>query len=200
MSVPIEVCGSNLGVLWGDDPRSVVFRMARYQFVAKMLAGMNTVLEVGAGCGTLARLVEQTVGRVVRTDREPQADGVWPWDPAARCTGLITVTAPYDAAYALDVLEHVPAAEEDAFLAGIAAVLRPEGTLVIGMPSLESQAYASANSRAGHVNCKTEAGLRETLRRHFRCVYLFGMNDATLHAGFGPMCHYRFAVCNTVRP
>ena len=37
--------------------------------------------------------------------------------------------------------------------------------------------------------------MRTTLMQHWNHVFLFGMNDETLHTGFGPMCHYRFAVC-----
>jgi hypothetical protein len=55
--------------------------------------------------------------------------------------------------------------------------------------------HASEFSRAYHVNCKTEDGLRATLARHFRNVFMFGMNDETLHTGFGAMTHYRLAVC-----
>ena len=57
------------------------------------------------------------------------------------------------------------------------------------------QAYASALSKAGHVNCKTGPQLREALRRHWQEVFLFGMNDEVLHTGFAPMQQYRFAVC-----
>ncbi len=76
----------------------------------------------------------------------------------------------------------------------ICASLKPRGTCIIGMPSLESQVYASPHSKAGHVNCKTEPELRALMLRHFQNVYLFGMNDGVLHVGFGPMCHYRLAI------
>lgn len=59
----------------------------------------------------------------------------------------------------------------------------------------ESQAHASAQSRAGHVNCKSGEDLRRTLRQHFRNVFLFGMNDEVVHVGFAPMCHYLLALC-----
>jgi len=62
------------------------------------------------------------------------------------------------------------------------------------MPSLESQEHASPPSKAGHINCKTEPQLREFMIRHFHNVFLFGMNDETLHTGFGPMAHYRLAL------
>jgi hypothetical protein len=30
--------------------------------------------------------------------------------------------------------------------------------------------------------------------RHWKHVFIFGMNDETLHTGFGPMCHYIIAM------
>lgn len=187
--------GSNLGFLWETDPRMLGIRMARYKFVAKMLVGMmHSVLEVGAGDGSLARIVRQAVRVVVTCDKDPQAPDVVKADLT---TGWRL--GRFDAVYALDVLEHVVAEDEDAFMRNMCLALDEHGTCIIGMPSLESQAYASSVSKAGHVNCKTEEQLRELMLRHFRCVYLFGMNDETLHTGFGPMCHYRLAIATTKR-
>lgn len=185
--------GSNLGHLWQADPRMIGIRMARYKFVAKMLARAERVLEVGAGDGHLAQIVRVAVGQLVCSDLEPQGEGVLRYDLVAAPPPML-----FDAAYALDVLEHVAESDEDAFLGNLCLALPPHGTVVIGTPSLESQPYACDISRRGHVNCKTEEGLRDTLRRHFRNVYLFGMNDETLHTGYGPMCHYRLAVCTGV--
>lgn len=186
--------GSNLGHLWETDPRMVGIRHARYKFVAKMLAGCERVLEVGAGDGSLAQIVRQTVRRVVCCDLDPQGPDVLRLDLVHEMPQGI-----FDAAYALDVLEHVAPADEDAFLGNLVLAVPPSGTVILGTPSLESQAYACDISRRGHVNCKTEDELRDTLRRHFRNVYLFGMNDETLHTGYGPMCHYRLALCAGVR-
>lgn len=186
--------GSNLDALWETDPRMLGIRMARYKFVAKMLAGAGAVLEVGAGDGRLAQIVRPGVLALVCCDKDPQGPGVIQDDlTIARLRGE------FDAIYALDVLEHVSVVEEHAFMRNLAASLTPHGTCIIGMPSAESQAYASPVSKAGHVNCKTEAGLRTLLRRHFHNVYLFGMNDEVVHTGFGPMCHYRLAICTSKR-
>lgn len=196
--------GSNLGILWEQDPRLIGIRMARYKFVAKMLARMNRVLEVGAGDGTLARIVQQAVGHVDCIDKDPQAPHIIRADfttSSVFCCwpGFLPGVSPrrYDAIYALDVLEHVAPADEDAFMRNICESLEPFGTCIIGMPSAESQVHASAISKAGHVNCKTQDELRRLMRRYFQCVYLFGMNDEVVHTGFGPMCHYRLAVANT---
>jgi len=178
------------------DPQHAAFWFSRYKFVSRILAGHPRVLEVGAGNGFPGAMVRQTVGLLVQTDIWPRkGNSIERWNP---------VEGPYrkgkfTGAYALDVLEHIEARDEDAFLENIGACLEPHGTLIIGMPSLESQAYASKESRQEHRNCKTEQGLRELMQRHFSCVYLFGMNDEVLHTGFHAFCHYRIALANHFR-
>ena len=63
-----------------------------------------------------------------------------------------------------------------------------------GSPSLESQAYASAGSKAGHVNCKSGSELKELFLKFFHNVFLFSMNDEVVHTGFYKMAHYLFAI------
>ena len=91
-------------------------------------------------------------------------------------------------------LEPLIATDEDAAMRRVVDALEPHGAVIIGMPSLESQSHASAPSKAGHINCKTEAQLREFMARHFANVFIFGMNDELVHTGFGPMAHYRLAL------
>ena len=62
--------------------------------------------------------------------------------------------------------------------------------LIIGTPSLESQAYASPPSKAGHINCKSGDELKALLSSYFHNVFLFSMNDEVVHTGFcsdGPL-------------
>ena len=61
--------------------------------------------------------------------------------------------------------------------------LTDDGVLVIGMPSLQSQQYASPGSIAGHVNCKTGEGLKQSLEPFFANVFIFSMNDDIPHFG-----------------
>ena len=44
-----EKLGLMTNQAWYDDPKRLTFTLARYKFVAKMLAGMTDVLEVGCG-------------------------------------------------------------------------------------------------------------------------------------------------------
>jgi 2-polyprenyl-3-methyl-5-hydroxy-6-metoxy-1,4-benzoquinol methylase len=102
---------------------------------------------------------------------------------------------PYDAAYALDVLEHINRADEDLFLKNMVGSLTETGIAVLGMPSLGSQAYASPQSKAGHVNCKSGKDFNEVMSRYFNTIFLFSMNDEVVHTGYYPMAHYLLAVC-----
>ena len=176
---------------WEVDPKRLAFTFARYKFVAKMLFGLGEVLEVGAESGYMSRIVEQHGCKVTTIDKANGFDYT-----------KMNVGRRFKAVYALDVLEHIDPEDENAFMLNICSSLVEHGVCIIGSPSLESQPYATENLRAGgseHVNCKTEEGLRKTMKTYFQNVFIFGMNDETLHTGFGPMCHYRLAVCTTPR-
>ncbi|MBL9138290.1 MAG: class I SAM-dependent methyltransferase [Verrucomicrobiales bacterium] len=193
--------------VWHDDPKRLGFVLARYKFVAKMLSGMDRVLEVGCADAFGTRVVQQEVKQVVATDFDPvfvedvnrRKDPDWPLECLTHDMVGGPLARDFDAAYSVDVLEHIQAADEDKFIGNMARSISTHGVCVIGTPSLESQAYASPGSKAGHVNCKTGTGLRELMSRHFRNVFLFSMNDEVVHTGFQKMAHYLFAVCCSKR-
>lgn len=187
---------------WERDPKRLLFILARYKFVAKLLHGKKRVLEVGCADGVASRLLLQYVERLDAVDIDADAIAIalkqvssrW---PVNYFVGNILhgPIGKYDAAFALDLFEHMrPGKQEHQFLTNMRACAS-FGPVVLGMPSLESQVYASALSKKGHVNCKTEADLRATLRQFWNHVFIFGMNDETLHTGFEKMAHYRFALC-----
>lgn len=189
--------------LWTDDPKHVLFSLARYKFVAKMFSGFSTVLEVGCGDAMGTRLVQQEVKKVTVLDFDPvfikdvidRNDEDWPLD--AHVHDMLEGPFPglYEGVYALDVLEHIDSANEDRFIRNILQSLSAHGALILGMPSLESQLYASPGSKAGHVNCKSASNLKQLMERYFRRVFLFSMNDEVLHTGFYAMSHYLFVLC-----
>jgi 2-polyprenyl-3-methyl-5-hydroxy-6-metoxy-1,4-benzoquinol methylase len=200
--------GLMMNQAWQDDPRRLTFTFARYKFAARMLAGCKNVLEVGCGDAFPSRIVQQEVERLTVTDFDPifieeakrrSAPG---WELAGSFVHDMLSGPPpgnYDGMYALDVLEHIRPEVEDVFLANMAAALESAGTLIIGMPSLESQPYASKLSKEGHVNCKSQPALKETMQRHFKNVYMFCMNDEVLHIGYHKMAHYILALsCNKI--
>lgn len=188
---------------WHDDPRRLVFVLARYKFVAKMLSGMQRVLEVGCADAFGTRIVQQEVGQVTAVDFDPvfirdieaRRDEHWPLDCRVHDMCDAPLDEAFDAAYALDVIEHIPAEQEHRFVANMVQSLSEHGVLILGTPSLESQRYASAASREGHVNCKDHHGLKTLLTPYFRHVFVFSMNDEVVHTGFYPMAHYLLALC-----
>jgi SAM-dependent methyltransferase len=195
--------GLRADAAWHADPKRFGIVLARYKFAAKMLEGKARVLEVGCGDAWASRIVKQAVGSLVGVEllpefvedaRQTMED---PWAFEVRQHDMLTgpVPGPFDAAYALDVLEHIDSKDEDVFLRNVCASLVTPGVLVIGIPSLESQAYASPVSKAGHVNCKTGPDLKAGMLRYFNDVFMFSMNDEVVHTGFHKLAHYLFALC-----
>lgn len=187
---------------WQTDPRTMVFTLSRYKFVAKMLAGRRNVLEIGCGDGFSSRIVRQAVGRLTITDFDPVfiEDFATRNDPAwhteARVHDILAgpLDERFDGIYSLDVLEHIDPAVEGRYMANLCASLDEHGVVVVGMPTLESQVHASPQSKAGHVNCKTGPGLRRVFEEWFHVVLMFSMNDEVVHTGFEPMANYLLVV------
>ena len=189
--------------VWYRDPRHLAFTLSRYKFVSKLLSGKKNVLEVGCGDGFPSRIVKQEVDRLTLIDFDQQwiddakNNMVAPWICDAFAHDIVANPVPgsFDAVYSIDVLEHIPPECERRALDNILASLIPEGVLIIGMPSLESQRYALPAAETGHVNCKSGADLKALLQEYFHNVFLFSMNDEVVHTGYSKMAHYLFCVC-----
>jgi cyclopropane fatty-acyl-phospholipid synthase-like methyltransferase len=187
---------------WHDDPKHLLFRLARYKFAAKMLAGREHVLEIGCGDAFGTRLVQAEVKKLSATDFDPvfvrdvQERMLPRWQFDVFVHDLLDGPIPgaYDGIYALDVLEHIDPAHEMTFLANGFAPLTEHGVGIIGIPSLESQVHASPVSKAGHVNCKTLPDLKALMQHFFHNVFMFSMNDEVVHTGYHKMAHYIWAV------
>jgi len=199
----LETLGLMTNQAWRDDPKRLAFTFARYKFVAKMFSGFERVLEVGCADAFATRIVVQDVKSLTAVDFDPlfiedvRARMSERWRFECFTHDLLTGPVPgkFDGIYALDVLEHIQPSDEQAFLKNMVASLDAHGTMIIGMPSLESQDYASAISKEGHVNCKTMPALKATLAQFFHNVFLFSMNDEVVHTGYHKMAHYLIALC-----
>ncbi len=189
--------------VWHDDPKRLLFVLARYKFVAKMLSGKRNVLEIGCADAFATRIVQQEVEKITAVDFDPvfisdarsRMDDRWAFDCRVHDLLNSPVEGLFDAAFALDVLEHIEPDREEQFVSNIIRSLDEQGVLIVGIPSIQSQAYASPQSKAGHVNCKDARGLKDLLSRYFHHVFIFSMNDEVVHTGFYPMAHYLFALC-----
>jgi 2-polyprenyl-3-methyl-5-hydroxy-6-metoxy-1,4-benzoquinol methylase len=196
--------GLSTGISWHDDPKRLAFTFARYKFVAKMFDGLDHVLEVGCGDGFCTRVVLQAVKRVTAIDFDPlfvddcnaRMEADWKFD--CKVHDMLSGPVPpgnFDGAYSLDVLEHIEQQHEETFVGNAVKSLGPHGVFIVGMPSLESQSYASPRSKAGHVNCKSAPVLKKLMEKFFHRVFMFSMNDEIVHTGFHPLAHYIIALC-----
>ncbi|MGO9607174.1 MAG: class I SAM-dependent methyltransferase [Candidatus Binataceae bacterium] len=189
--------------VWHDDPRRLGILLARYKFVAKMLSGNRHVGEVGCGDAFGSRVVLQEVEKLTVYDFDPvfiedirsRFSARWPFDAFAHDILSGPLPQRHDGIYSLDVLEHIPPQKEHVYLANLRDSLTPDGVFIVGSPSLESQLYASSQSKTGHVNCKSGSEMKKLLQSYFNNVFLFSMNDEVVHTGFSPMAHYLLAVC-----
>lgn len=196
--------GLTTNLVWHVDPRRLLFVLARYKFVSKMLSGKKSALEVGCGDAFGTRIVMQEVPRVVGIDIDPvfvrdvnaRMDSTWRFE--CRVHDILqgpVEDGPFEAAYSLDVLEHIRKEDEHLYVANIAKSLTEDGVLIVGSPSLQSQPFASPPSKAGHINCKRQEEFKALMLDHFHNVFMFSMNDEMVHTGFHELAHYAIALC-----
>ncbi len=186
-----------------NDPQRLGFSLSRYKFVAKMFEGFSEVLEVGAGDGFKSLVVKQHCKNLLLTDildenlESFKKLGFKNIKYVKHNFIKNSTKKKFDGIYSLDVLEHIKKRHEKLFLKNICKSLNKNGSLIIGMPSIESQKYASRFSKMGHINCKSKNELKNLLKNFFHHVFMFSMNDEVLHTGYDKMSHYIFALAST---
>lgn len=185
-----------------EDPKHLAFVLSRYKFCAKMLEGQKKVVEIGCGDGVGIPLVAQVVDHLHCIDwDEKNLEGC-----ARRLRHLKNVSfekidlnheslhLKADAAYSIDVIEHVEPELEKVFMDNLTAFLKHESILITGTPNITASPYASPRSEVQHINLKNQKTLKELHQAYFKHVFSFGMNDEVLHTGYHAMCHYIWAV------
>jgi len=184
------------------DPKHMCFVLSRYKFCAKMLEGKKEIMEVGSGDGFGLPIIAQVAEKVYAVD----------WDERLlegnrrRLSHLKNVkyiredlneSSPdlcVDAAFSIDVLEHLEPKYEDVFIRNIVKCLKPNGILITGTPNITASQFATPRSQVQHINLKSMASLKTLMERYFDNVFMFGMNDEVLHTGYAPMCHYIWSI------
>jgi 2-polyprenyl-3-methyl-5-hydroxy-6-metoxy-1,4-benzoquinol methylase len=188
-----------------SDPKRLLFLLSRYKFVSKILSeNFKNVLEIGCGDGFGAPVVAQSVDMLTCVDIDPLQIK----DNQMRLADFkniefikhdfISSEIPnilFDACFMLDVLEHIYPEEENIFIDNIIKNLEAEAVCIVGVPNKDAEKYASERSRLGHVNLKTQEDGALFLKKKFRFVFNFSMNDEVIHTGFTRMSNYNFHVC-----
>lgn len=184
------------------DPKHMCFVLARYKFVAKMLEGKGDVLEIGCGDAFGIPIIAKEVKRVLAID----VDDRLMVDNSTRLKSIkniefkrmnICAETPnrkFDAAYSIDVIEHLDTELEKPFMDNTVKCLKDDGVYICGTPNITANQYASERSAIQHINLKSQQTLKELMSQYFENVFMFSMNDEVLHTGYAPMGHYLFAV------
>ena len=193
---------------WENDPKHLVFPLSRYKFISKIIEGKKNVLEVGCADGWPSRIVRQNVHKLTAIDFDPTFIKIAQRNNNKKfkidfhvhdITKNSFGNKRFDAIYSLDVLEHIPKKVETSFIKNIIKSLNNSGTLIIGVPTLESQGNLKQRKAKGHINCKTGKELKSFLNKYFKNVYLLSMNDELVHTGLTKMSNYLICICNSAK-
>ena len=189
--------------VWIDDPKHFLFSLSRYKFVSKIFHNFKNVLEIGCGDGFYSTVVKQSVKKLTCIDFDPvfindakeKNNKKWKIKFVEHDIIKKKFKGLYDGVYSLDVFEHIKKKNEKTFIKNSISGLKKNGVYILGIPSLESQRYASKTSKLGHVNCKSGDDFQKLLKKFFHNVFLFSMNDEVVHTGFVKMAHYIICIC-----
>ncbi len=193
-----------LGQHWSynlrDDPKRLAFVLSRYKFAARMAGRGGTVLELGCSEGLGGVLLAEFASGYIGVDYDAEAV-----QAARRNWGgekmrfveenfLGKVYGEFHAVVSLDVVEHIEQRLEKEVFDTVRRNTRDGGICIVGTPNVSASVYASASSRANHVNLFDADRLKAALSGCFGRVFVLGMNDEIVHSGFAPMAHYLLAV------
>lgn len=184
------------------DPIHMSYVFSRYKFCARMLAGKKSVLEIGCGDAPGTPIVAQFVGKVLAIDIEERLIK----SDRERLSMIKNIEfkkmdicrqipkEKFEAAYSIDVLEHLEPKLNKAFFENTCKCLTEDGICIVGTPNITANKYATARSKVQHINLQSQQTLRFWLSKYFRNVFMFSANDEVIHTGFAPMAHYIFGM------
>lgn len=185
-----------------NDPKHMGFVLARYKFCAKMLEGMDLVLEVGCGDGFGTPVIAQAVKGVIAIEPDirhikgnrQRLEQIKNVEFRAMSICDRVPEEKFDGIFSIDVIEHLDKPLNRSFLENQCACLKEDGVCIIGTPNITANKYASPRSKVQHINLQSQASLKKMMSKYFKRVFMFGMNDEVLHTGYAPMCHYIFGM------
>ena len=162
-----------------DDPKLLSFVLSRYKFCSKLLEGKEKVLEVGCGESFGSPLIKKVVKELYCCDYyEPVLN-----ENRERFKNFSDIKflkhdfnkqplkKNFDAAYLLDVFEHVSPAKSINFIKNITMSLKKKSILIIGVPNITAEQYASPASKYNHINLMTQKTMRKKIGKFFNHIF-----------------------------
>jgi methyltransferase family protein len=196
----------HVGRVWHENPTRLLALLAGYSFVAKTLSGVRDVAEIGWSDAFFTRIVAEEVPDVTVYDPDPtfievacaRQDKHWPLNAYVHDITKAPLPRKHDALFSLNLVAHVPAADEQVYVDNLCASLAEDGVLIIGTPAGGSSASGSATI-LGRINCRSANEMKDLLGLYFARVFLFSIRGDGSHAGFMPGADYLFAVCTNAK-
>jgi hypothetical protein len=185
-----------------EEARRLAIGLARYKFVANLLAGRHDVCEVGRSHPLGIRFVLSEVKKMAVYDDDESFIADFRrrnqdmWTLQADVHDVIREHLPrtHDAIFSFDVLERTAPEYEDDCIRHIRDSLSKNSDIaIISCPAHGHDERLSGKSEAIHT--RSGLSLRDLLQRHFNAVMLFSMNDEFIQPGISPDAHYFLAVC-----
>ncbi len=183
-----------------DDPKRLAFVLARYRFASKMACAGKRVLELGCSEGIGAPILAELATKYTGIDMDGSAISAAKENFRKKKYRFLKDDflgkkyGVFDAVISMDVIEHIHKKFEPQFFSTVSKNLGNDGICIIGTPNITSEHYASPTSRLGHVNLYSSDRLKKTMQAVFHNVFIFSMNDETVHTGFAPMAHFLIGV------
>lgn len=156
--VGLEPLGLVTNQIWHDDPGQLPFILARYSFVAKLLAERHDVGELGCADAFGTRIVLQDVKKITVYDSNPifiddvrrRSSEEWPLETHVHDILQGPLPKPHDSIYSLGVMERISPDDEDKFIRHLSDSLsRNHDILIIGSSSFEeAKTLAQKRNRA----------------------------------------------------
>jgi hypothetical protein len=208
---PPVTLGPMTGSSWRWNAKRMTWYCSRYKFISRMLAGLSSAAEIGCADAFASRIVAQEVPDLTLYDFDPvwvraaKDGGALEFAKAVHCVDITKdpLGEKYNGIYCCDMIEHVYPKDEPAMMENVCRSLYRDGIFIAGAPSLEFQQYSQLPRHEGgsgelsrvHVNCRSGEMMRADMRKYFRNVLLFSMNDEVVHTGDPRMAAYLFTVC-----
>lgn len=179
----------------------LLIKLARYKFAARLIKPTDDVLEVGSGIGWGAFFLAQHCARVTGLEiKEHDHGAAVAMNRRENVVFLLQSLFDYhrpqshDVVVSLDVLEHFNEQDGHKFVAEIAQLVKDDGMVILGSPSIYSYPHQGPYSQAAHIKCYDQAEKIAMVETYFRRAIPFSMNDEIVHTGHRKMAWYNFAV------
>lgn len=179
------------------DPGSLLAHLARYIFVTRQLTGSEILIEIGSGTGYGAMTLSKAAK--VTTAFDPYVESgplnlKW-GSEKLKFVETIHDLKSFDVIVSLEVIEHMPRKDADAFLESLISLGHKDSKWFISTPRVLPDEERTENRKRAHPFEYSFNEFQSILSQHFRHVHLFSQNDGLISFQNHRMAWNFMAIC-----